>query len=103
MDTSIVWWVGHFENLRLNNYICVSSSPFILYFIEAARCIAGRFTPDTFTNLITKQFREPRLLVVTDPHTDAQSFRESSYVNLAVIALYNFDSPLQDVQENCFA
>jgi hypothetical protein len=34
--------------------------------------IAGRFTPGTFTNQKTKQFREPRLLVVTDPRTDSQ-------------------------------
>ena len=34
--------------------------------------IAGRFTPGTFTNQIQKAFREPRLLVVTDPSTDHQ-------------------------------
>merc|ERR1711935_683933 len=34
--------------------------------------IAGRFTPGTFTNQIQAAFREPRLLVVTDPRTDHQ-------------------------------
>ena len=34
--------------------------------------IAGRFTPGMFTNQIQANFREPRLLVVSDPRTDHQ-------------------------------
>lgn len=37
-----------------------------------ANSIAGRFTPGTFTNQITRAFKEPRLLVVTDPRIDHQ-------------------------------
>merc|ERR1719264_2334794 len=33
--------------------------------------IAGRWTPGTLTNYITKKFNEPRLLIVTDPNTDS--------------------------------
>lgn len=59
--------------------------------------IAGRFTPGTFTNQIQAAFREPRLLVVTDPRTDHQPITEASYVNIPVIALCNTDSPLKCV------
>jgi small subunit ribosomal protein SAe len=59
--------------------------------------IAGRFTPGTFTNQIQAAFREPRLLVVTDPRVDHQPVTEASYVNIPVIAFCNTDSPLRYV------
>jgi len=59
-----------------------------------AQVIAGRFTPGSFTNYITRSFKEPRLIVVTDPRTDAQAIKEASYVNIPVIALCDTDSPL---------
>jgi len=62
-----------------------------------ANAIAGRFTPGTFTNQIQAAFREPRLLVVTDPRVDHQPVTEASYVNIPVIAFCNTDSPLRYV------
>lgn len=59
--------------------------------------IAGRFTPGAFTNQIQQAFREPRLLIVTDPLTDHQPVTEASYVNIPVIAFCNTDSPLKYV------
>jgi small subunit ribosomal protein SAe len=59
--------------------------------------VAGRWTPGTFTNQIQKAFREPRLLIVTDPHTDHQPITEASYGNIPVIAFCNSDSDLKYV------
>jgi small subunit ribosomal protein SAe len=81
--------------------LCISARPYgqraVLKYSKytGSQCIAGRFTPGTFTNQITKQFKEPRLLIVTDPRIDHQAIKEASLVNIPVIALCDSDSPLQ--------
>lgn len=83
--------------------VVISSRPFgqraVLKFstYTNAQCIAGRFTPGTFTNQKTKQYKEPRLLIVTDPRVDSQAIKEASYTNIPVIAFCDSDSPLQYV------
>lgn len=62
-----------------------------------ATAIAGRFTPGSFTNYITRSFKEPRVIVVTDPRVDHQAIREASYVNIPVIAFCDTDAPLKHV------
>lgn len=81
----------------------ISSRPFgqravlkFAYYTKATP-IAGRFTPGAFTNQIQTAYREPRLLIVTDPLTDHQPVTEASYVNIPVIAFTNTDSPLKYV------
>ncbi len=83
--------------------IAISARPYgqraVLKFAQhtGAMAIAGRFTPGTFTNQNTKNYKEPRLLIITDPRTDAQAVKEASYVNLPIIAFCDSDSPLQFV------
>jgi small subunit ribosomal protein SAe len=59
--------------------------------------IVGRFVPGSFTNQIQKNFKEPRLIIVSDPRVDHQAINEASYVNLPVISFTNTDSPLKYV------
>jgi len=83
--------------------VVISARPYgqraVLKFAQytGAQCIAGRFTPGTFTNQITKNFKEPRLLIVTDPRIDSQAIKEASYSNIPVIAFSDSDSPLKYV------
>merc|ERR1712119_97017 len=77
--------------------VCVISSRTIgqraiLKFAAATGATAG-----AFTNQIQKAFREPRLLIVTDPRADHQPITESSYVNIPVVALCDTDSPTRFV------
>merc|ERR550534_233315 len=62
-----------------------------------AHVVSGRYTPGTFTNQICRNYVEPRILVVCDPHEDAQPVKEASYVNIPVIAFCDTDSPLENV------
>jgi len=62
-----------------------------------ANPLAGRWMPGTLTNQITQKYLEPRLLLVTDPRTDAQALKEASYASIPVIALCDTDSPLESV------
>ncbi|KAI6197326.1 ANAPC4-WD40 domain-containing protein [Aphelenchoides besseyi] len=47
-----------------------------------ATSIVGRFVPGSFTNQIQKNFKEPRLIIVSDPRVDHQAINEASYVNI---------------------
>jgi len=62
-----------------------------------AQPIAGRWMPGTLTNQITTKYLEPRLLIVTDPRTDAQALAEAAYASIPVIALCDTDSPLENI------
>merc|ERR1719357_1787024 len=77
----------------------VASRPYaqraVLKFAGDVGCssIAGRFTPGAFTNQIQAAFREPRLLLISDPRSDHQPVTEASYANIPIVAFCNVDSP----------
>jgi small subunit ribosomal protein SAe len=62
-----------------------------------AQYIGGRYTPGTFTNQSQRQFLEPRVLLITDPTTDAQPVAEAAYVNIPVIAFCDTDCAVANV------
>lgn len=69
----------------------------ILKFARFVGCssTSGRFSPGTFTNHSQSGYKEPRLIVVTDPAVDHQAVREASYVNIPIIGLCDVDTPLK--------
>jgi len=69
----------------------------ILKFARFVGCssTSGRFSPGTFTNHSQHGYKEPRLIIVTDPAIDHQAVREASYVNIPIIGLCDVDTPLK--------
>lgn len=57
--------------------------------------ISGRFSPGSLTNHIQSGYKEPRVIIITDPTIDHQAVREASYVNIPIIALCNTNTPLK--------
>ena len=47
----------------------------------------GRFRPGTLTNPTSKGFKEPELLIVTDPLADAQALHEARDIGIPVVGL----------------
>jgi small subunit ribosomal protein SAe len=62
-----------------------------------AQCLAGRFTPGSFTNHIQEKYYQPRIILVQDPRTDHMAVHESTYVNIPVIGFCDTDSPVTNV------
>merc|ERR550517_907307 len=83
----------------------VASRPYaqraVLKFARYIGCssIAGRFTPGAFTNQIQAAFREPRLLLISDPRSDHQPVTEASYANIPIVAFTNVDPPKEPPME----
>merc|ERR1712178_615305 len=89
---------------NMDDVICVSSRDLgqraVIKFASFTGCSAtsnARWTPGVLTNHNTKQFKEPRLMVVVDTYADRKAIIEASYMNIPVIALTNSDSSLQFV------
>ena len=60
-------------------------------------CLAGRFTPGSFTNQIQAAFKEPRLVILSNPNLDHQAVTEASFVNIPVIAFCDPSTSLRHI------
>ncbi len=54
--------------------------------------VRGRFVPGTMTNLSSKNFREPKLVLVCDPKGEREAITESAKNGVPVIALCDTDN-----------
>jgi len=69
----------------------------ILVEVTGAKTIPGRFIPGTLTNPTYAKFIEPKIIVVTDPRSDAQAVLESKQNGIPVIALCDTENLLSFV------
>lgn len=61
------------------------------------KTIPGRFIPGTLTNPNYAKFIEPKVLIVTDPRSDAQSIIEAKQIGIPVLALCDTENLLSNV------
>lgn len=82
--------------------LCVSSKEngqrAVVKFSQLTGCDvapSGKWCSGTLTNHQTKKFREPKLLIVVDPHADFKPIKEGSYMNIPVISLCDTKNSLK--------
>lgn len=61
------------------------------------KTMANKWVPGMLTNQITRNYHEPRLMIVSDPRIDTSAVKEASYVGIPVIAFCDTDSPVENV------
>lgn len=57
--------------------------------VTGAISIHGRFLPGTLTNPLSTEFKEPKIMVITDPVEDKQAIKEARDANIPVIGIAN--------------
>ena len=65
--------------------------------ITGCKTIPGRFIPGTLTNPTYHKFIEPKVIVVTDPRSDAQAILESKQNGIPVVGLCDTENLLSNV------
>ncbi|CAD6495092.1 MAG: 30S ribosomal protein S2 [Candidatus Argoarchaeum ethanivorans] len=65
--------------------------------IIGAKIITGRFIPGTLTNPKLDRYIEPDIVLVTDPHGDAQAVSEAINIGIPVMALCDTNNSTSNV------
>ena len=68
-------------------------------FAEAIGALSavGRFIPGSLTNPMLRSYKEPDMLIVTDPAADQQALREAVGSGIPVVALCDANNNLRNV------
>lgn len=61
------------------------------------KAMACKWVPGMLTNQITRNYHEPRLMVISDPRIDTSAVKEAAYMNIPIIAFCDTDSPLENI------
>jgi small subunit ribosomal protein S2 len=61
------------------------------------RSVPGRFIPGTLTNPEFSGYKEPEVILVTDPRADKQAIKEANGVGIVVVALCDTDNDMKGV------
>ncbi len=71
----------------------------VVMFSKAVGCdyVIGRFVPGTLTNPMLKEYREPDVVIVTDPAIDRQAVEEATRVGIPVVALCDTNNSTANV------
>ncbi|MBU0586164.1 30S ribosomal protein S2 [Candidatus Micrarchaeota archaeon] len=65
--------------------------------LTGVNVIKGRFIPGTMTNIALKEFREPKLLVVSDPKNEQEAVTEAAKMGIPIIALCDTDNEVKNI------
>ena len=65
--------------------------------VVGCKTIPGRFIPGTLTNPSYAKFIEPKIIVVTDPRSDAQAILESKQNGIPVVGLCDTENLLNAI------
>lgn len=60
--------------------------------------ITGRFMPGTFTNPRSDSFREPDVIIVSDPEVDSQAVEEAQNTGVPVIGIVDSGNSLEGIE-----
>ena len=71
----------------------------VMMFAKAvgADYVVGRFVPGTLTNPVLKEYREPDVVLVTDPAIDKQAVKEATDVGIPVVALCDSNNSASNI------
>lgn len=62
-----------------------------------ALSLTGRFVPGTFTNPQGKEFIQPKVVIITEPESDAQAIAEAARAKAVVVALASTNNSLANI------